>query len=100
VRGNAAIPNGNVDQGTWSNIGCVAGATLERGNALVESLKINVISEEVRRKRPVVVKRRTGKSEQITEMANLYFNSCALPIRFWSKGSRPPFARPKAVCPR
>jgi hypothetical protein len=53
--------------------------------ALVESLKINVISEEVRRKRPVVVKRRTSTSEQITEMANLYFSWCGLPIRFWSK---------------
>ena len=53
--------------------------------ALVESLKINVISEEVRRKRPVVVKRRTATSEQISEMANLYFSWCGLPIRFWSK---------------
>lgn len=53
--------------------------------ALVESLKISVISEEVRRKRPVMVKRRTGTSEQITEMANFYFSWCGLPIRLWSK---------------
>jgi hypothetical protein len=53
--------------------------------ALVESLKINSISEELRRKRPVIVKSRNGTSEQITEMANLYFSWAGLPIRFWSK---------------
>jgi len=53
--------------------------------ALVESLKINSIAEEVRRGRPMVIKRRNGTSEQITEMANLYFSWCGLPIRFWSK---------------
>jgi hypothetical protein len=52
---------------------------------LVESLKINSISEKLRRNRPVVVKRRNLHSEQVAEMANLYFSWAGLPIRFWSK---------------
>ena len=52
--------------------------------ALVESLKINSISEKMLRNSAVVAKRRNGHSEQITEMANLYFGWTGLPIRFCS----------------
>src|SRR5438105_7893262 len=51
---------------------------------VVDSLKINSISEEERRGRRVVVKRRNGLSEQLAEMANLYFRWSDIPIRFWS----------------
>ena len=72
-------------EGNGATLGLLPERISNAVTALVESLKINVISEEVRRKRPVLVKRRTGTSEQISEMANLYFSWCGLPIRFWSK---------------
>ena len=39
----------------------------------VDSLKINSISEKVRCRRRVVIKRRNGHSEQLADLANLYF---------------------------
>jgi hypothetical protein len=60
-------------------------ALANAATTVVESLKINSISEKVRRGRVVVVKRRNGHSEQIAEMANLYFGWADVPIRFWSK---------------
>ena len=53
--------------------------------SLIESLKINSVSEQKRRNRPVVVKRRNLHSQQIAEMANLYFGWAGLPIRFWAR---------------
>ena len=52
---------------------------------LVEAIAINSISEEVRRKRAVVVKRRNIHSEQLADLTNLYFRVADIPIRFWSK---------------
>jgi len=52
---------------------------------VVEALKINSISEKVRRGRPAVVKRRNIHSEQMADLANLYFRMADIPIRFWSK---------------
>jgi hypothetical protein len=52
---------------------------------LVDSLKINSVSEKVRRGRRVVIKRRNGYSEQLAELANLYFRMAGIPIRFWAK---------------
>ena len=51
----------------------------------VDSLKINSFSEKVRRGRRVVVKRRNIHSEQLADLANLYFRMSNIPIRFWSK---------------
>ena len=51
----------------------------------VDSLKINSVSEKVRRGRRVVIKRRNGYSEQLAELANLYFRMAGIPIRFWAK---------------
>jgi hypothetical protein len=51
----------------------------------VDSLKINSVSEKVRRGQRVVIKRRNGYSEQLADMANLYFRMAGIPIRFWSK---------------
>src|SRR5438309_4457133 len=52
---------------------------------LVEAIAINSTSEEVRRKRAVVVKRRNIHSEQLADLTNLYFRVADIPIRFWSK---------------
>jgi hypothetical protein len=51
----------------------------------VDSLKINSISEKTRRGRRVVIKQRNGHSEQLADLANLYFRMSNIPIRFWSK---------------
>ena len=51
----------------------------------VDSLKINSISEAVRRGRQLVIKRRNAYGAQLTELANLYFRIANLPIRFWTK---------------
>jgi hypothetical protein len=51
----------------------------------VDSLKINSVSEEVRQGRRLVIKRRNVYSEQLADLANLYFRMSGIPIRFWSK---------------
>ena len=53
--------------------------------SFIESLKINSISEKVRRGRRVVLKRRNIHGEQLADLANLYFHMSSIPIRFWSK---------------
>ena len=52
----------------------------------VDSLKINSVSEKIRRGRRVVIKRRNGYGQQLAELANLYFRMADIPIRFWVKG--------------
>ena len=52
---------------------------------LVDSLKINSVTEKIQRRRRVVLKRRNGYSEQLAELANLYFRIAGIPIRFWGK---------------
>jgi hypothetical protein len=51
----------------------------------VDSLKLSSVSEQVRRGRPVVLKRRQIYGDQLAELANLYFRMSNIPIRFWSK---------------
>src|SRR5437588_3683104 len=51
----------------------------------VDSLKLSSVSEKVRRGRRVVLKRRNAYSEQLADLANLYFRISGIPIRFWSK---------------
>jgi hypothetical protein len=53
--------------------------------AVVESLKINSITERRRKGRPVVVKRRNLHGEQMADLANFYFRTWNIPIRFLSK---------------
>jgi hypothetical protein len=56
------------------------------GNAaatFVDSLKINSISDKVRRGRHVLIKRRNVYGEQLAELSNLYFRMSGIPIRFW-----------------
>ena len=51
----------------------------------VDSLKLSSVSERVRHGRRVVIKRRNGYSEQLADLANLYFRMAGIPIRFWAK---------------
>src|SRR5215475_5841815 len=58
------------------------------GNAaarFVDSLKINSVSEKVRRGRPLAIKRRAAYSGPLAELANVYFRMSGIPIRFWTK---------------
>src|SRR5437870_3507327 len=64
--------------------GLVPSVLANAATAVVDSLKINSISEKIRHGRRMVVKRRNGLSEQLAEMANLYFRWSDIPIRFWS----------------
>lgn len=51
----------------------------------VDSLKLSSVSENVRRGRQVVFKRRQIYGERLADLANLYFRMSNIPIRFWSK---------------
>jgi len=52
---------------------------------LVDSLKVNSVSERVRRGRRLFNKRRTVYSEPLAELANVYFRMAGIPIRFWAR---------------
>ncbi len=73
------------DNGTSSAERVMPEAISNAAARFVDSLKINSISEAVRRGRRVVIKRRHVYGEQLTELANLYFRIASLPIRFWAK---------------
>jgi hypothetical protein len=51
----------------------------------VDSLKVSSISGGTRHGRRVVIKHRNTHSEQLADLANLYFRMANIPIRFWSK---------------
>jgi len=51
----------------------------------VDSLKINSVSEKIRRGRRVVIKQRNGYGEQLADLTNLYFRMAGIPIRFLAK---------------
>jgi hypothetical protein len=52
--------------------------------SFVESLKINSITEKVRRDRGVVIKRRNVYGERAADLINFYFRAAGLPIRYLS----------------
>lgn len=52
---------------------------------LVDSLKVNSVSEKVRRGRRLVIKRRDKYGEPLADLANVYFRMAGIPIRFWAK---------------
>src|SRR5437660_10410025 len=54
-------------------------------SAAVEALKINSITEKVRRGRRVLLKRRNAHGEQMADRANFYFRTWNIPIRYLSK---------------
>jgi len=68
----------------WPNR-LIPSSLVDAAKAIADSLKINSISERSRCRRPVIVKSRNLGSEQIADLANLYFRMADIPIRFWSK---------------
>ena len=62
------------DNGTSLAERLIPQALTNAAATFVDSLKINSISEKVRRGRRVVVKRRNIHSEQLADLANLYFS--------------------------
>jgi hypothetical protein len=44
----------------------------------VDSLKISLVFEKIRRDRRVVVRRRNAHSEQLADLANLYFRMSSI----------------------
>jgi hypothetical protein len=52
---------------------------------LVDSLKVSLLSEQVRRGRRLVIKRRSVYSEPLAQLANVYFRMAGIPIHFWAK---------------
>ena len=62
-------------------------ALAKAANRLVDSLKINSVSEKVRRGRRLVVKRRNAYGEPLAELTNVYFRTAGIPIRFWAKAN-------------
>jgi hypothetical protein len=52
--------------------------------SFVESLKINSITERVRRDPRVVIKRRNAYGERAADLINFYFRAAGLPIRYLS----------------
>ncbi len=60
-------------------------AVRSAADRLVDLLKINSVSEQVRRGRRLVIKRRTIYSEPLAELANVYFRMARIPIRYWAK---------------
>lgn len=61
------------------------GALANAAARLVDSIKINSVSEKVRRRRRVVIKGRNGYSEQLADLSNFYFRIAGIPIRFVAK---------------
>lgn len=55
--------------------------------AAIDSIKVNGVSTEHRRGRPLRVKRRRLGSEQITAVANVFFRLAKAPIRVWSNAA-------------
>ena len=51
----------------------------------IDSIKLSSVSEEVRRGRQIVIKRRQVYGDQLADLANLYFRMSNIPIRFWSQ---------------
>src|SRR5690242_15198942 len=74
-------------------IGCEKESLMERipkavrnvADRLVDSLKINSVSEEMRRGRRFIKKRRNVYSEPLAELTNVYFRMSGIPIRFFAK---------------
>src|SRR6266487_6191697 len=79
------MPNGKNGNGLTLLERFIPDGLSNAATTLVDSLKINSVSEKVRRRRRVVIKRRNIYGEQLADLANLYFRMSSIPIRFWSK---------------
>jgi hypothetical protein len=60
----------------------IAKALSRAAERLVDSLKINSVSEKAGRGRRLITKRRNGYSEPLAELTNLYFRIARVSIRF------------------
>jgi hypothetical protein len=60
-------------------------AVRNAADRLVDSLKMNSVSEEMRRGRRFIKKRRNVYSEPLAELTNVYFRMSGIPIRFFAK---------------
>jgi hypothetical protein len=63
----------------------IPNALRDAADRLVDSLRVNSISEQMRRGRRLIYKRRNVYSEPLAELANVYFRMARIPIRFWAK---------------
>src|SRR5689334_11517237 len=54
-------------------------------SAVVEPLKLNAMIESSRQGRPVFMKHRHFHGERMADLANVYFHSLHIPIRFLNK---------------
>ena len=91
---NGVGHHGRIDSSIFDQIGKIFNGVMtqvaarslsEAGSALVDALKINSIKPMVQNQRQVFVKERQIQGEQIAELANLYFDFCGIPIRFWTR---------------
>src|SRR5213596_1774061 len=73
------------DNGTSLGERLIPQALTDAAATFVDSVKLSSVSERVRRGRRVVLKRRNAYSEQLADLANLYFRMSGIPIRFWAK---------------
>jgi hypothetical protein len=62
----------------------IPGGLSQAASSFVESLKINSITEKVRRDRRVVIKRWNVYRERAADLINFYFRAAGLPIRHLS----------------
>src|SRR5437016_14185138 len=78
------MPNGKNGNGLTLLERFIPDGLSNAATTLVDSLKINSVSEKVRRRRREVIKRRNIYGEQLADLANLYFRISSIPIRLWS----------------
>jgi tRNA A-37 threonylcarbamoyl transferase component Bud32 len=85
VSQNVMIPSGQVFREDGAPARLIPKALSNAAARLVDSLKINSVSEKLRRGRRLAIKRRNGYSEPLAELANVYFRMAGIPIHFWAK---------------
>jgi hypothetical protein len=83
--GNTIAPPQPVSQNGMSVKALSPHRLVDAAARLIDALRMNSVSEEIRGGRRVVIKRRTEYSEQLAELWNLYFRVAAIPIRFCAK---------------
>jgi tRNA A-37 threonylcarbamoyl transferase component Bud32 len=84
VSENVTVPPCQVFREQDAPARLIPNALSNAATRLVDSLKINSVSEKVRRGRRLVIKRRNGYSQPLADLANVYFRMAGIPIRFWA----------------
>jgi hypothetical protein len=83
--GNTITPRPPVSQNGTSVTALIPHRIAHAAARLIDALRINSVSEKIRRGRRVVIKRRNGYSEQLADLSNLYFRVAGIPICFCAK---------------